>query len=323
MHRLLKGLARVLGYGALALVVLLVLALASVFLFFPRSAPASPQPLARTQARLARGQYLLRNVTGCLDCHSERNWRQYSGPVDGATTGRGALVTLFGKPTWSANITPAGIGDWSDGEVVRGITAGIKKDGSPVNPQMSYDTYAQLSEEDVDSIVVYLRTLPPIEHPQPPNHPGPVIGVVQRLLPSPWKPRPAPPPADPVAMGKYLVNAAECDVCHRLNLAGGRSFVIPGGGGATVVSTNLTPDPQTGIGSMRMEVFVGLFKALSGRAQGADREVAAGTQTVMPWARYSGMVDEDLVAIYDYLHTLPPVKNDVPSRWRSRVAGAR
>jgi hypothetical protein len=323
MNRLLKVLSKVAGYGVLALAAIAVLALAYVFLFYPRSAPASPRPLERTPARLARGAYLVGHVALCLDCHSERDWRQYSAPVERGTAGRGALVTFFGRPTWSANITPAGLGDWTDGEVVRGITAGVKKDGAPVNPQMSYDTYSQLSEEDVASIVVYLRTLSPIQHPQPPNHTGLMMGVMQRFLPTPWKPQPAPPTSDAVATGRYLVNVAECDVCHRPNLAGGKSFTIPDGSGATVVSTNLTPDPETGIGRLRVEAFVGLFKAFAGGVRGAGGPGARAAQTVMPWSRYAGMQEEDLVAIYDYLRTLKPVKNDVQSRAQppARAAG--
>ena len=66
----------------------------------------------------------------------------------------------------AANITShpdKGIGRWTDAEIKRAITQGIKKDGSRMKPPMAYSFYAKMNAADVDAIVAYLRTLPPLE----------------------------------------------------------------------------------------------------------------------------------------------------------------
>ena len=80
-----------------------------------------------------------------------------------------------------------------------------------------------------------------------------------------------------------------------------------------VRSSYLTPDMETGIGNKSKENFVGLFNAFDSKdakeilvpddAREADRSMA--------WTQFAGMTEEDLIAIYDYLHSLPPIKNRV------------
>jgi hypothetical protein len=63
----------------------------------------------------------------------------------------------------SRNITSsktAGLGDWSDDEIKRAITKGLRKDGSPLKPPMGFGFYANLAEPDLDALVAYLRTVP-------------------------------------------------------------------------------------------------------------------------------------------------------------------
>ena len=54
----------------------------------------------------------------------------------------------------------AGIGDWSDAEIKRAITQGVRKDGSKLKPPMGYPFYAKMTDGDLDAIVAYLRTVP-------------------------------------------------------------------------------------------------------------------------------------------------------------------
>ena len=56
-----------------------------------------------------------------------------------------------------------GIGSWSDEEIKRAITAGISKDGSTLKPPMGYQYYATMTADDVDAVVAYLRTVPPVD----------------------------------------------------------------------------------------------------------------------------------------------------------------
>jgi hypothetical protein len=71
----------------------------------------------------------------------------------------------FGE-SMSRNITShqeKGIGAWSDAEIKRAITQGIRKDGSRLKPPMGFAWYARMTDGDLDAVVAYLRTLPPKE----------------------------------------------------------------------------------------------------------------------------------------------------------------
>jgi hypothetical protein len=108
-----------------------------------------------------------------------------------------------------------------------------------------------------------------------------------------------------------------CHFCHTpedkgkklegMDFAGGMKFEMKGGHVAQ--SLNLTPDEDTGIGSWDEQTFLQIFRAHSPE-EARSMPVALGDpNTVMPWTLYSGMTDADLLAIYKYLRTVPPVKN--------------
>jgi len=263
-----------------------------------------PPPEKVSGASVERGEYLVEHVMMCLDCHSQRDASIYAGPVVPGTKGGGAELALYRSPVYSANITPFALGDWSDEEIARAITSGVSRDGRILDYMMSSETYAQMSAEDVYSVVAYLRTLEPVEStpPLPPSGRPP-----EELRPAPvsyegWA-RPA--ETDTVAHGRYLATLAECDYCHWLDFSGGIGFAYPGQ--AEQLSSNLTPHPVAGIGNRSRENFIGQFKAF---ADPASREVAVGPgepNTAMPWLRYAAMSEEDLGAIYDYLMTVAPV----------------
>jgi hypothetical protein len=66
----------------------------------------------------------------------------------------------------SRNITShkeKGIGDWSDAEIKRAITHGVRKDGTKLKPPMGFEWYARMTDEDLSAVVAYLRTVPPKE----------------------------------------------------------------------------------------------------------------------------------------------------------------
>jgi len=66
----------------------------------------------------------------------------------------------------SRNITSSktkGIGAWSDAEVKRAMTQGIDKDGNKLKPPMGYPYYAHMTDADLDTVIAWLRTLPPKE----------------------------------------------------------------------------------------------------------------------------------------------------------------
>lgn len=280
-------------------------ALASLFAFFPRAAQPEQGVFEPTPERLARGRYLVEHVTDCLDCHSERDWSRYSGPIMEDTKGQGAKLVHLGSATRSANITPYGIGYWTDGDIARAIASGVSRDGRALSPMMPYDVYASLSREDLQSIVVHLRTFQPIRRDSPPAGDPLLVTLLGRMLPSPADPQAGPDPSDSVAYGRYLVTIAECGYCHRADFSGGVAFRPLGG--PPVSSANITPRPK-GLGMMTREGFIGAFKSFAAPEVRETPVPPGGRNTVMPWIRYSGMTEADLGAIFDFLRSMPPIE---------------
>src|SRR5688500_3880007 len=105
---------------------------------YPDVGPPENVTVAAAPAKLASRQYLASHVTGCVECHAERDFTKYGGPARPETLGMGG--EQFGDPEtpirvlYSKNITPAGIGSWTDGELIRAFTAGVNKDGEPLFP---------------------------------------------------------------------------------------------------------------------------------------------------------------------------------------------
>jgi mono/diheme cytochrome c family protein len=109
-----------------------------------------------------------------------------------------------------------------------------------------------------------------------------------------------------IERGQYLTRAADCVVCHTAKdgapFAGGRAFVLPFG---TLYSTNITPDPDTGIGRYTDAEFLGAIHQGIGRGN-------TPLYPAMPFASYTGMSDADALAIKAYLFTLPPLHAPAP-----------
>ena len=64
----------------------------------------------------------------------------------------------------AANITThpeQGIGEWTDDEIKKAITQGISRDGRQLQPVMAFHYYKNISDEDLDALIVYLRSIPP------------------------------------------------------------------------------------------------------------------------------------------------------------------
>jgi mono/diheme cytochrome c family protein len=117
------------------------------------------------------GEYLAGPVGHCMDCHTT----YVMGVIDMKQLGHGGNV--YTKPfiyDWaavSANITPhpdAGLGRWTDEEIKIAITTGVSRDGRKLLPFMPYGLYAQMQESDLDAVVAYLRSIPPLAAGAPP-----------------------------------------------------------------------------------------------------------------------------------------------------------
>jgi mono/diheme cytochrome c family protein len=282
----------------------------------PRSRGLTGGTFLRTPERLARGIYLVESVDACMECHSPHDWTQHDSPILPGMKGAGQDFSMLkGLPGHivAPNLTPdleTGSGTWSDDALARAIREGIGHDGRGLFPLMPYQHFRELPDEDLASIVVYLRSLPPVHNSLPKTE---VMFPVNHLMlsaPEPvLNPVPRPDLTDRVKRGKFLVNAAACADCHTpqdkgqplagMDFAGG--FVLEGPWGR-VSSANLTPDPS-GIPYYDEARFVQTLRTGYVGARPLNQ--------IMPWATFRNMSDEDLKSIYAYLKTLTPVKHRV------------
>ncbi|MCH7733300.1 MAG: cytochrome C [Candidatus Marinimicrobia bacterium] len=269
-----------------------------------------------TPERLTRGEYLATTVTHCTACHSKVDPEYYSYPSVPGTDGMGGFPfdEAFGI-VYGSNITPSALGNWTDGEIIQALTEGVNNKGAPLFPIMPYDRLSIMPEEEIYSLVAYIRSLKPISNKVGKKKLKFPLNYIERTFPKPWDPQPLPDSSDKVAYGKYLATIGSCIMCHTpindkmeplegMDLAGGQDFYLPG---LVVRSSNITPDSLTGIGNHSKDNFISVFKSFREPIKLTD-----GTNnTVMPWVAFAGMTEEDLGAIYEYLRTVKPVKNRV------------
>lgn len=261
--------------------------------------------LGAAHADAARGEYLVRGPAGCGNCHTPLG---PDGPVAGQElTGR---VVEDGEAfrAVAPNLTPAGrIAGWSDAELAKAIREGIRPDGSLIGPPMPFTMYRGLSDDDLASIVAFLRTLPATESaevlpaseyriPLPPAY-GPPIESVAAI-----------PAGVTVEYGAYLAGpVAHCMECHttmgpqgpmlETHLgAGGFEFHGPWG---TSVAQNLTSheDGLKGYSDAELAAMITQGKRPDGSAM----------LPPMPYGYLSAFTPEDLAAVILYLRSLPPL----------------
>ena len=308
----------------LIVILVLIAAIACYIKFFlPNVGKAPEMTVEATPERVARGAYLANHVTICIDCHSSRDWSRFSGPITEGTEGMGGDVfdQRFGFPGsfYAKNITPEGISRYTDGELFRVITTGVSKEGDAMFPVMPYHYYGQLDEEDINSIIAYIRTLKPIKNEVPASKADFPMNFIINTIPSRANLVKRPAETDVVNYGKYLVTAASCVECHTpINkgkiikgeeFSGGREFPFPDG--TIIRSSNITPDKATGIGTITEDQFVAAFRAKSDSATLARKMQPGEPNTIMPWTMYGRMKEEDLKAIYAYLRTIPAISKQV------------
>jgi mono/diheme cytochrome c family protein len=272
----------------------------------PKSRPVTARQFERTPERVERGRYLVQGLLGCETCHTPSDWTQHGAPkVAGMElAGQAFMLPNFPGELVAPNLTPdpeTGSASWSDDQIARAIREGIKHDGTTLFPMMPYSNYRSLSDEDLAAVVVYLRSLPPVHNPLPASRVNFPVNYLVRSVPEPIS---APVPAtasDPFARGKYLVTVGcGChNVVEKIPYAGGEPLAGPWG---SVASANITPDPS-GINYYSEATFIA---ALRTGYVGARK-----LNSIMPFGEFKNLSDEDLKAIFAYLHTVRPVKHRV------------
>ncbi|MBD3629003.1 c-type cytochrome [Cyclobacterium sp.] len=312
---------KVLIVSVSVIVLLLIVGLVYVSTALPNVGPA-PENLKveASPEKIERGKYLANHVMLCIDCHSKRDFSLFSAPPIPGTEAIGGerFDHSMGFPGVfvSPNITPAGIGDYTDGELFRLITTGVKKDGNPIFPVMPYASYGKMDPEDIEAVIAYIRSLESNPSENPVSEADFPVNLIMRTMPVKAELTKRPPAEDAVAYGKYLTTASACADCHTQfengaytgePLAGGRSFLFPDG--SILTSANLTPH-ETGLKNWSRAQFIERFKMFE-LPENIGKLNPGEMQTIMPWAMYAGMSREDLGAIYDYLQSLEPVENTV------------
>jgi mono/diheme cytochrome c family protein len=281
----------------------------------PRVRPVTNRTFERTPERLAHGQYLVDSVMGCAFCHSEHDWKQRELAVIPGRKFAGEVFPASGLPgrVVAPNITPdpdTGIGSWTDDEIARAIREGVDRDGRTLFPLMPYEHYRDMSDEDLASVIVYLRAQTPVRNVLPKTQIVFPVRYLIRSVPQPvTTPVPAPDASTAVSRGAYLVEMGGCADCHTPQKRGqpikgmefGGGFVLDGPWGR-VASPNITPDPS-GISYYDAGLFVQTMRTGSVKAMALN--------AIMPWPNYGTLPEQDLTDIFAYLKTLKPVAHRV------------
>lgn len=255
------------------------------------------------EVSVERGEYLVRGPAGCGNCHTPQGPQ---GPDMANELGGFMVDKTPAFEAWAVNITPGSrVAGWTDDELAKAIREGIRPDGSVIGPPMPITLYRGLGDDDLYSMVAFLRTLPASRNetpfstyniPLPPAY-GPPIDSVS-----------APDRGVTVEYGAYLAGpVAHCLECHTpmgergpmfdTHLgAGGFEFHGPWG---TSVAPNLTPH-EDGLAGYSDEALKAMI------TQGL-RPDGSQMKPPMGYPYFARMTDGDLDALVLYLRQMPPL----------------
>ncbi len=271
-----------------------------------------PKPAGADPAVIARGSYVA-SVSACAVCHTAL---LPTGGQDTAKAYAGGLDIPEGKTVLHVpNISmskSSGIGAWTDDQIVAGVREGLRPDGSHMHPLMPFMNYNRMTDADARALVTYLRTLPAIDNVVDSN-PKPAHDVE------------APKPAnaadvtdDKVKHGEYLATLMHCNACHTpfgpkgpdmaRAYAGGSTIEFPAMGTGILYTSNLTSDPETGLGKWTEAQIAAAVKTMM-RPNG---KMILGPMLFYQ-AQWSKLTDDDLAAVAAFIKQLPPIKNAVPA----------
>ena len=272
---------------------------------------------AQSREQIARGKYIFGAAAGC-GCHTlpkgealNAGGRKHDGP--------------FGT-VYASNITPDptnGIGEWTDAQIITAIRSGRRPNGERLIPVHPYTVFNGMAEQDLQDVVAYLRSVPPVNQPVPAKKiTVPMFETV--FLPA-WlatfAPRETPPPSAPaggVARGEYLARAvSHCGECHTprtMTMATDNSRYLSGApkgkGPEGSAVPNITPDRDTGIANWTEEQIADYLET----GNRPDGDVAGGLMAEVIQGSSAGFKDltkADRLAIAQYLKSIPPIKNKI------------
>ncbi|MCL4528333.1 MAG: cytochrome c [Chloroflexi bacterium] len=239
----------------------------------------------------------------CMECHSQDL---------GGDTNWMALGALGGVKAPNLTNGKYGIaGQLSNTDLVRILRHGVKPDGTSVFVMPANDFY-HLSDSDLGDLIAYLRSVPSVDRgDDKPDvqmtfignvmYGAGVFGNLLRASTIDQTNRPATPqPGISIEYGKYLVNINGCHDCHGVQLSGGKS-----GDPQSPPAPNLTPG-----GDLKNWSEADFLKTLrTGSTPSGDLL----EPRFMPWPWKGQMTDDELKAIWMYLHSLPPLPTTTSS----------
>jgi mono/diheme cytochrome c family protein len=282
-----------LGAGLLALIFVAVsfLGVKGFFgVYFAGGGAAPDLTVAGTSEQIARGEYIV--SLGCIGCHGANGSEAL--PLTGGVDMAAAEGFGFAGKIVTANLTPSGdLTDYTDGEIFRAIRKSVDKDGRKL-AFMSFLSYSQLSDDDIEAIIAYLRSLPADPGSgaggDELTFPGMLLfgsGLVPGAAPVEGAVAAIPAGATP-EYGKYVATLADCRGCHGSDMTG-----TPAGGFAPA-----TPNPRPFVGTLTLDEFIHTMRT-------GIRPSGAAFTAGMPWKSASMMTDDDLTALFTYLTAEP------------------
>ena len=274
-----------------------------------------PEVKASTDsAIISKGRDIIFGAAHCADCHSPANPDSLIAlgkdvPLSGGFTFDLPIGKIYAK-----NITPdkeTGIGKLTDQEIARALRYGVRADGTVL---FDFMPFHNMSDEDLTAVISYLRAQKPVNNKVPDNSTNVLGKVVKAFLIKPVGPDGEVPGRvikdSSATYGQYIANnVANCKGCHtNRDLMTGAFTGEPFAGGLEIeglVTPNLTPDSSSRIYAWSQEQFIKRF-----------REGKKIPQSPMPWNSFKRMSDDELKAVYKYLHTVKPVKTiiEVPGK---------
>lgn len=259
--------------------------------------PVANVQVTGTAAQIARGQQLAHM---CVNCHATDSQLPLSGTDMAAKFPFPPLGTLY-----APNLTPSGnITDWTDGEVIRAIREGVHKNGRSLLI-MPAVTYRNLSDDDVQALVAYLRSQPATGGLTPSTQFNLLGALFLNLGDFQTAQQPvgsvtAPQPGTP-EYGKYMVDILGCQFCHGDQLQGKLDNGQPGpppGPNLTLIVPKWTEE--------QFMTFFNTGELPGGKTVPILTLPSGFSEPRMPWPMVrAATTDEELMAMYAYLHSLP------------------
>ncbi len=265
-------------------------------------------------AAMSTGEYVYR-ASGCYGCHTDE--KGGGQPLAGGY----ALTTDFGV-FYTPNITPdpeTGIGKWNEQDFFRAMREGRNPAGEHYYPSFPYPAYTKLTDDDLRALWAFLKSRPPVRQANKSHElkffarARTFVGSWKALYfkPGAWQPAAGKPAS--WNRGAYLSEAAaHCGECHtpRSALGGIKTGLRYAGtreGPDGSVVPNITPDKKTGIGKWSKDELVTYLE--SGLKPDGDSAGDLMAEVIDNGLKY--LRKDDLVAIAEYVLTLPPVEHAV------------